>query len=246
MCLLAVYFRLLPGAPVLIAANREEAYDRPTVGPAIRPGHPAVLCGFDARAGGTWLGVNRYGLVVAVTNRPKSTLPAAPRSRGLLCRDLLQLPAAEAAAERAVIELRSGQYAGANYVCVDRQQGWAVCGGERIERIELRPGLHLLTNGDLDDAADPRQRLARRLFEQQSLATAEDFIERAAIVCAQGPAAPEGVSIVLRSERGGTVSSTLIALTDDPSLAIYRYAPGAPDRTAYYDYSSELRRLLEK
>lgn len=243
MCLLAVYFRAVSGAPVLIAANREEAYNRPTVAPAIQPGEPAMLCGLDARAGGTWLGVNRHGLAVAVTNRPKSTLPAAPRSRGLLCLDLLRQPTAAAAVEHAVSELKTGRYAGANYVCVDRRRGWAVHGGDGIESIELRPGLHLLTNGDLNDAADPRQRLARRLFEEQPPSTAEDFVERAAIVCATGPTAPSGVSIVLRSQLGGTVSSTLIALTDEPAMAIYRYAPGPPDRTAYVDYSHELRRL---
>src|SRR5438105_13771126 len=99
MCLLAIHFQVCDQAPLLIAANREEYYARPSLPPAIQPGTPRVLCGIDARAGGTWLGVNEHGLVVAVTNRAKPSPPAAARSRGLLCRELLNFRRAGTAIE---------------------------------------------------------------------------------------------------------------------------------------------------
>ena len=71
MCLLALQYKSVPEAPILVAANREEAYDRPSLIPAIQPGKPRVLSGVDARAGGTWLGVNQNGLFVGAANRPK-------------------------------------------------------------------------------------------------------------------------------------------------------------------------------
>jgi uncharacterized protein with NRDE domain len=37
MCLLAIQYRLVPEAPILIAANREELYDRPWHNPSIQP-----------------------------------------------------------------------------------------------------------------------------------------------------------------------------------------------------------------
>ena len=105
----------------------------------IQSGTPRVVCGVDRQAGGTWLGVNQYGLFCAVANRPKQIVPAEPRSRGLLCRDLLELRTAKEAAARAAKELATGAYAGANYVCADARYAAVVHGGNRIEVVELRP-----------------------------------------------------------------------------------------------------------
>ena len=91
MCTMAILYRVARGTPILVAANREERFDRPTQYPKIQSGSPRVVCGIDRRAGGTWLGVNQFGLFCAVTNRRKANVPAEPRSRGLLCRELLDL-----------------------------------------------------------------------------------------------------------------------------------------------------------
>src|SRR5439155_10133615 len=90
MCLLAIHYKCVPEAPILVAANREEAFDRTALVPAIQPGKPRVLSGVDTKAGGTWLGVNQNGLFVGAANRPKFFGPSTPKSRGLLCRDLLR------------------------------------------------------------------------------------------------------------------------------------------------------------
>ena len=66
MCLLALQYQLVPDSPVLVAANREEYYDRPSLPPSIQSGKPRVLCGIDQRGGGTWLGVNQNGMFVGV------------------------------------------------------------------------------------------------------------------------------------------------------------------------------------
>src|SRR5437870_9688522 len=78
MCLLAVYFRVAADAPVVIGANREEFYARGGEPPQRMDGACRILAGRDPRAGGTWLGVNEHGVIVAVTNRPKSAAPAEP------------------------------------------------------------------------------------------------------------------------------------------------------------------------
>src|SRR4030095_13323027 len=102
MCLLAVQYKSVPEAPILVAANREEAYDRPSLVPSIQPGKPRVLAGIDAKAGGTWLGVNQNGLFVGACNRPKLMPPVSARSRGLLCRDLLRANSARHAVDIAL------------------------------------------------------------------------------------------------------------------------------------------------
>src|SRR5882724_3169822 len=89
MCLLAIFYRMVDDAPLVVGANREEFYARPALPPQILDGPVRAVAGVDAQAGGTWLGVNENGLLVAVTNRHQSLVPAQPRSRGLLARELL-------------------------------------------------------------------------------------------------------------------------------------------------------------
>ena len=89
MCLLAIFYRMFDDAPVILAANREEEYARGGTPLDLRPGPMPFVAGLDPVAGGTWLGINAARLVVAVTNRPKNRIPPAPRSRGLLVKDLL-------------------------------------------------------------------------------------------------------------------------------------------------------------
>ena len=249
MCLLALQFRTYSEAPLLAAANREEFFDRPALSPRlIEPadrGNSRILCGVDARAGGTWLGVNEWGVFVAVTNRHKASLPRTPRSRGQLCLDLLACRTAEDAGRRAFDELSSGRYAGANYVCIDSHSGAVVHGGERVERIALEPGLHLLANGDLNDPHDARLELARELFSARPAAAAAQFLTAAKRVCGHyaADASREQPSIVLRAADRGTVSSTLVSLAADPAESVYRYAAGPPDLAPYDDYSPLLREL---
>src|SRR5436305_841313 len=102
MCLLALYYRVAEDAPLIAGAVREEFFARGGEPPQILDGPLRAMAGVDPVAGGTWLGVNERGVLVAVTNRPKSQPPANPPSRGLLVRELLLWSTtAEAAAERA-------------------------------------------------------------------------------------------------------------------------------------------------
>src|SRR5918912_1275394 len=73
MCLLALLYRVASDAPVVVGANREEFYARGGDPPQVLGG--AAVAGVDPLAGGTWLGVNAHGLLVAVTNRRKSSVP---------------------------------------------------------------------------------------------------------------------------------------------------------------------------
>jgi uncharacterized protein with NRDE domain len=68
---------------LVVAANRDELYARPTTDANYWEDHPDILAGRDEDAGGTWLGVNRQGGFAAVTNfREEPPQPLPPRSRG--------------------------------------------------------------------------------------------------------------------------------------------------------------------
>jgi uncharacterized protein with NRDE domain len=243
MCMLAILYRVARNTPVLLAANREESFARPTQYPKIQPGTPRVVCGIDRQAGGTWLGVNQFGLAVAVMNRRKLP-PLEPRSRGLLCRELLDLRNAREASERAAQELASGRYAGANYLCVDGKFGAVIYGGNRIETVEITPGLHIVGPTGMDDPRDERQAMVRRMLTLHTLDSAVTFLAVASRAFSRKADAEGRRGMVLSNGDYGTVSSTLLSLARKSQQSTYQYCPGSPAEVPYDDLSALLRQVL--
>ena len=91
MCLIILAHRQHRSYPLLVAANRDEYYQRPTEAAQIWSGSDGLLAGKDLTAGGTWLGITKAGRFAAITNhRNPPTTPGNPRSRGLLTLDYLR------------------------------------------------------------------------------------------------------------------------------------------------------------
>ena len=86
MCLIAFALDALPGCPLLVAANRDEHFDRPTqpLHAWALPNGTQVVAGRDLHAGGTWLGITPAGRVAMLTNVREAQLGNAPQSRGEL------------------------------------------------------------------------------------------------------------------------------------------------------------------
>jgi uncharacterized protein with NRDE domain len=85
MCLILFAYRVHPRYELVLAANRDEYYSRPTAPLGFWDEAPDLLAGQDLVAGGTWLGVTRDGRFAAITNYRNHTpvCPDAP-SRGPL------------------------------------------------------------------------------------------------------------------------------------------------------------------
>ena len=246
MSLIAIQYRLVPSFPVLVAANRDERYDRGTSAPSIQSGKPRVLCGTDEEAGGTWLGVNQNGLFVGVCARSKMMPTFISRSRGLLCKDMLRTGSSREAVDLCMEEVTSGKYNGANFIIADAEGGWTVHAGDDANVVALEEGLNLLADHDLNDPRDERICLAKRHLTLQTLDSPVKFLAIASKVFARAPA-PEGrPSMVLRGKERGTVSSTLISLGQKPRDAIFQHASGAPDKHRYEDFSPLLRDILSR
>ncbi|MEW6371445.1 MAG: NRDE family protein [Pseudomonadota bacterium] len=95
MCLIVFAWRVIPGVPVIAAANRDEFYDRPTAPAAPWPENPNVIAGRDLEHGGSWMGVTREGAngpkFAALTNiRAPSEVRIDAPSRGALVADFLK------------------------------------------------------------------------------------------------------------------------------------------------------------
>jgi hypothetical protein len=244
MCMLAILYRVAKNTPILLAANREEQIARPTQFPKIQPGTPRIVCGTDRQAGGTWLGINQFGLLVAVTNRARVRPPLEPRSRGLLCRDLLDSRTAKDAAELARKELMTGRYAGANYLCADGKSAAVIYGGSRVEIVELQPGLHTLSSGNLDDMEDERHAYIRRMLTLHTLDSAVTFLAVASRAFSRKPDAEGRRGGGLTGGEVGTVSSTLLSLPRKIQQSTYQYSDGPPSDRPYEDLSALLRQVL--
>ncbi|HOE80105.1 MAG TPA: NRDE family protein [Smithellaceae bacterium] len=85
MCLILFAYNIHPSYRLILAANRDEFYDRPTAAADFWKSHPDVLAGRDLKEKGTWLGITTGGKFAAITNYrdPLSWMPNAP-SRGKL------------------------------------------------------------------------------------------------------------------------------------------------------------------
>jgi uncharacterized protein with NRDE domain len=151
MCLVLLALESHPQYPLIVAANRDEFYDRPTSSAAFWADAPGVLAGRDLKAGGTWLGLDRQGRFAAVTNyRQGQREPTASRSRGRLVSDFLMgvIPAREYI-ERIT---RDGElYNGFNLIAGDRQGFYYFSNREGRPRT-LAPGVYGLSNHLLDTA----------------------------------------------------------------------------------------------
>ena len=151
MCLILIALDSHPDYSLVVAANRDEFYDRPTAPAAFWPEQPGILGGRDLEAGGTWLGIDRTGRFAAVTNyRQGEREPTAPRSRGLLVSDYLATDiGVRAHLERA--ERDAALYNGFNLIAGDPRELFYFSNREGRPRA-LGPGIYGLSNHLLDTA----------------------------------------------------------------------------------------------
>jgi len=238
MCTLVILRRPEHDWPVIIAANRDEMIARPALPPARHwPDREEVVGGMDLFAGGSWLGLNDWGVAAAILNRHGSLGPATGlRSRGELVLEALDHADAVAAAA-ALSELDPAAYRTFNLIVADNRDGFWLrhAGGKRVEAHPLKDGLSLIAAGDVDEAETRRLALARPRFEatpppdpdRDDWAGWETLLGDAS----RPPGEPENAALRFRTEGGfATVSSALIALP----------APGLHERKPHYRFAQWL------
>ena len=138
MCLILIAYKHHPLYPLIIAANRDEFYDRPTAPLHFWSEHPGILAGRDLKYGGTWMGITRSGRFAAVTNhRYRGEFREHPLSRGLMVRDYLT---AAVSPENYVAKViaRESEYNGFNLLAADGAS--MVYYSNRSRRLELLEG----------------------------------------------------------------------------------------------------------
>lgn len=149
MCLIFISLKEHPQYKLIVAANRDEFYNRKTAPADFWKDHPDILGGRDLEAGGTWLGVSRKGKISMITNYrdPKNIDPKAP-SRGQLVSDYLNNNTSPQQYLRE-LEPAAKRYNGFNLI-VGNTESLFYLSNYKEGIVELTLGLHGLSNHLLD------------------------------------------------------------------------------------------------
>jgi uncharacterized protein with NRDE domain len=148
MCLILFAWKAHAAYPLILAANRDEFYERPSAPAAFWPDTPGLLAGRDLKAGGTWLGVTRSGRLAAITNyRDPASLKQGAPSRGELVSDYLLGQESPGEYLRRLAP-RAGRYNGFSLLVGDRSELFYY--SNRGEAVRPAPGIHGLSNHLLD------------------------------------------------------------------------------------------------
>jgi hypothetical protein len=231
MCTVVVLVR---PAFVLLAANRDERLDRPWEPPgAYWPDHPGTVAGRDRTGGGTWMGMNRHGLVATVLNRPGTLGPAAgKRSRGALPLIALDHPTAATAAT-AITALDAGAWRDFNMVLADRTGAIFIRGlGHGHPTAEHLPhGVSMVTAHDPNDLESPRTARHLPRFQAAEPAGPDDWRAWRDILADRRGGSAEQINVVPRGGFG-TVCASFVSLPAAGS-PIWWFAPGPPHQAGF-------------
>lgn len=154
MCLIVFAFQQHPDYPLIVAANRDEYYQRPTATAHYWDEQPHIFAGRDLEGQGTWLGINQAGSFAALTNFREGIASAhSGLSRGKLCHDYLarqQLPTGS------ITQLKQ-QYAGFNLITGTQDKLSYLSNhhsqaNRHPQESALKPGIYGLSNGLLNSA----------------------------------------------------------------------------------------------
>jgi len=228
MCLIGLQWQC-HGHRLRIAANRDEFHARATAAaawwPNSGPEETRIFGGRDLQAGGGWLACTAGGRVAAVTNVRGAAAPPQLQSRGSLVADFLkrnQTPAAflEQLAPQA------DAYAGFNLIVSDGNTCCYAGNTPQWHSRALEPGVHVVSNADLDTPWPKTERLravleadadAESLF--QALADDQPAHDQALPDTGVGREMERFLSPpFIRGQAYGTRASTLLSVQGDGAI----------------------------
>jgi uncharacterized protein with NRDE domain len=229
MCLIVIGWRTHPDYPLVVAANRDEFYARPTAPAARWLDAPQVMGGIDLEAGGTWLGITESGRFAAITNVREANMAKGRYSRGALTRNFLlsDLPASDYAHQ-----LDGSQYSGFNLLLGDGEN-LVYCSNRDGQPRALPPGIYGLSN-HLLDSPWPKLLLARERFTaaMQHLPAESQFfdllVDRSIVADENLPQTGVPIewerllsAVFVQSEHYGTRASTLVWQRSDGAIKLH-------------------------
>ncbi|MBP1761547.1 MAG: hypothetical protein H6Q64_1089 [Firmicutes bacterium] len=170
MCTIIFAYDCHPKYQLVVAANRDEFYKRPTQPAAFWPEHEDVLAGKDLKEGGTWMGITTGGRFATLTNyRDPAAYNPAANSRGHLVYNFLTGGEEPLDYIKAIIS-QADLLNGFNLLLGDQESLYCYSNrGHSIRKVGR--GVHGLSNGLLDDpwpkVAKGKKRLERIMIDDE-------------------------------------------------------------------------------
>lgn len=214
MCLIAVAHRVSDHFPFVLAANRDEDYQRPTHDAHQWSDEPDVVGGKDAMFGGTWLAVRRGGRFAAVTNLRGAERKS--KSRGFLVRDFVTGDM-DAESYAQTIAAEADRYAGFHLI-VGQVDGEAMYIAPELQ-TPLAPGIHAFSNAPAGEEWPKMASASEHMKNALEITSAEALMDELMrfLATPRGTASPEQ-EVFLRGDRYGTRSSTVVIATQTEIL----------------------------
>jgi uncharacterized protein with NRDE domain len=147
MCLLAFNWNNHPEYKLILVANRDEFFERPSA--PLQQWESGIYAGKDLRAGGTWLGLHPQGRFAAITNfRDLKNQERFSKSRGDLVKNFLE-GEMDSKSYLEEIEKEKMEYEGFNLLVADQEGLYYL--SNKLEGVrQLSPGLYGLSNAVLE------------------------------------------------------------------------------------------------
>ncbi|MBN8201595.1 NRDE family protein [Bacillus sp. NTK034] len=227
MCLILFAYKVHPVYKLIVAANRDEFFERPTAPAHFWEDHPAILAGRDLSKMGTWMGVTKNGRFAALTNyRDPNEVRDGKNSRGDLVADFLKGSASPADFMKIASEHRSS-YPGYNLLAGNLEELFYYSNVEdRIEQLEA--GVYGVSN-HLLNTGWPKVEKGKEGLSKLIDHASKNFTEDLFTLLRNADPAPDdmlpdtGVSLewerilsplFIKSEGYGTRSSTVMMMSE--------------------------------
>ena len=166
MCTLIILYRPNNKWPLLVGGNRDEMLNRPWLEPT-NHWNNSICAGKDILAGGTWIGINKQGIIASVLNRPNSLGNDKNKiSRGTIPIDILHKNNIEDVINY-VKNINTQSFKPFNLFFGNNKKAfWAkITDNNKIIINNITPGIHFLDSYDLNSLKSPRFIYNLRLFK---------------------------------------------------------------------------------
>jgi uncharacterized protein with NRDE domain len=227
MCLIVFAYKVHPVYKLLVAANRDEFYGRPTAPAHYWEDRPDILAGRDLEKMGTWMGVTTSGRFAALTNyRDPKEVTEGKRSRGELVADALKHKGNIKDYMQSLVK-KKDLYPGYNLLVGDRTELYYYSNkGQELQKVE--PGIYGVSN-HLLNTEWPKVQKGKEDMSKIINGEQVELVERLLSVLQNADQAPDellphtGVSLewermlsplFIKSGNYGTRSSTVMLMSN--------------------------------
>lgn len=212
MCIVAIAHLASSRFPLIVAANRDELYARPSAAADWWDDSEAILGGRDLQAGGTWLGIGRSGRFAAVTNihEPAAAASGQNASRGRLTTEFLR-GQAHPAKYVSALEARAAHYG--PYRLIVRDGASMSFASNRMPSASLDPGCHVFTSSPPGASSARADRMAGVIQAALERRNIEEFLLDALTgPDARGAAEREMDAVFVVGQTFGTRCATVLTI----------------------------------